>query len=282
MHEQLSDAALPKASKLAVVMHLMRSGWRPRRQMTRASSYQRGGEKVFWCGDSLGASTSYFLALARAEAILARHSPEFSIHHRMPDTYYRALLLLTSPSSIDRFRSIISSASIGSLGAAHFQDILADVSLEDPSALEDMPPLAEERSLDDMPELSDDQAEALAAQIAGGAIPAEKVDLRCTVNIGVPTGASSASGFPAELLEVKVLFDNCSHRSGNQRMYAACNVHRACYKYKQVRQFPSMREGLAFMAAWAVSASCLEVDAHKAFNPSESDVNKMLPYVHVD
>jgi hypothetical protein len=76
--------------------------------------------------------------------------------------------------------------------------------------------------------------------------------------------------------------DNCSHRSGNQRMYAACNVHRACYKYKQVRQFPSMREGLAFMAAWAVSASCLEVDAHKAFNPSESDVNKMLPYVHVD
>ena len=37
-----------------------------------------------------------------------------------------------------------------------------------------------------------------------------------------------------------------------------------------------MREGLAFMAAWVVSASCLEVDAHKAFNPSESEVNDIL------
>ena len=150
-------------------------------------------------GENLGASMLHFLALARADVILARHLPEFSIHHRMPETYYRALLLLTSPSSLEGFRRLLASASMGSFGAAHFEGLLADVSPEDASALGDMPPADEELSLEDVPELSDAQAEVLAAQMAGGVLPAGMVDLKRTVEISVPSGASSASGVPATL-----------------------------------------------------------------------------------
>jgi hypothetical protein len=62
-------------------------------------------------------------------------------------------------------------------------------------------------------------------------------------------------------------------------MYAACHVHDKCFKYRQVCRFTSIQEGLAFLAAWAVSASRLEVGKHKAFDPSAIEVSDMLAHV---
>ena len=59
----------------------------------------------------------------------------------------------------------------------------------------------------------------------------------------------------------KVAFDNASHSSGNRRGYVKCMRHSpppeghcACYRYRELRKFPSQKRCVAYLAAWSWEA----------------------------
>ena len=81
---------------------------------------------------------------------------------------------------------------------------------------------------------------------------------------------------------VSVKLDNASHTSGHQRMYVACTfaAHRPCFRYAVVHKFPSIRHGVAELAAWAVEPSARPKDwskaEHLAFSPAADAVNQLM------
>ena len=128
--------------KLTVIMYLAADGWLPHEPDVESESYY--GEGLAKRFELLHTRPkSYFVALAKAPAIFQKLNGLESvpcIHHGMSDSYYKALLTLTTAADLAKLDSILAAAAdIYALADKTFGDLLkADQGDEDePLALED-------------------------------------------------------------------------------------------------------------------------------------------------
>ena len=265
----LSGKPLLTWGKLDMMLMLARRGWTPA-ALQHGDYYELDGEKLYQLDPTK--PKLYFAALLDSAAIVARlPATEMQlpcIYHGFPAAYYQVLLTVTDPSKLQAMLALLDE--VGARGAAtsnKFQMLLG----EGPHSLDEELPPQPRAALMPLPPLDHEAVLAthkVAWQVVR-AIPEKMVDI--TEQWRVKVGST--------LVSVKL--DNASHASGHQRMYVACAcaAHRPCFKYAVVHQFPSVRRGVAMLAAWATEPSTRPKDwskaEHLAFAPAADVVDRL-------
>ena len=253
-------------------------GWRAHADEDAALGYHASGDAlVFDCG--INRPKSYFAVLASIESILSKmeqcEDAVPVVYHGMTDSYYRALMSLSSRSDMLKLQGILDvTANVLTIKDNEFAVLLHGTGDEgdEPPVSEDLPALL------DMPRPSDEDMRSLhrnAVAVLRG-LPHHLVDMRTSYS-------AERDGH-----RIIVHFDNCSHSSGKQRCYVSCThrLHQACFKYSIVDRFRSPQEAAAWLVLWAAHArhqpDSFTKDDHKRFAPADADVQALVPLMVED
>ena len=192
------------------------------------------------------------------------------IYHGMPSAYYHALLTVTDRGKLHALLAALEDAPSPTAVPAHRISEIADAvpEPEDDGA-------AGKPALCLPPPPMNEEAIRATHKVAWQVVhtkPENMVDIteHWKVQIGL------------EFISVRL--DNASHHSGIQRIYVTCccKRHRPCFKYANVTNFPTAREGVAWCAAWA--AEPLSRDKHwskaqhTSFAPDPAVVADLVPH----
>lgn len=211
-----------RASKLQLMAHLLRNGWRERAVVREP--FRRGSEQHFV--GSFRAATAYFRCLAEADRLFARGVGE--IHHMMRDAYYACLDVM----SADALAAMHARPDLRRLKRFHFLSLREGLHVDE--VLGRRPLAANGPQLAEDPSDSDAEAEVLR-EPAMAPVPVDRV----------PDPFQ-----PLFVRGVVIKFDRCSHVSGVQRGYIRCDEHPSCWRYAQVTGHPSKRHLAAYLFAW--------------------------------
>ena len=215
------DAAL---EKLELIHKLNYQGW--------VASYDapllltRGD--VTYPARNVFASKYYFMALLQRDEILSKGLA--FIHQHLTQSYYRMLIALKDLSRI----ALLSAAELENMSDADFKDIL------------DSTP-AGQLSLAFSSSRWTGGARRRIQDLNQATLP---VPAPPHVIVPVPFDAPIEAVIRDE--HVKVLFDGCSHATGNQRAFLYCKRHQRCRLYRFPHLFASRNHCVAFLMAWPI------------------------------
>ena len=223
----------------------------------------------------LGRSKKYLEALVDSTFLFGRGAPE--IHHDKPEAYYECLYKLKDLAALHR------RPDFATLGQRQFQALLRG----------DLPEVDMPAALGDVLEPDVEPPDRLA--IADGAVSGDEdanvepapvpvapgVLVPVAMAVGVPNAFELLA--PVHFEGLTCRFDNFSHTSGQLRCYVKClhSGHHACFRYAQTNQFPTTKELLAYLFAWAQLSSLDErmprgSHQERRCNPTPSQVRRIM------
>lgn len=238
-------------------------GWSPGAHALE--SHYPGAPKTYEL--AISRSKAYFCALVQAAEIFDRFPMAFgtlpAIIHGMPEAYYRFLLSRITL-DLGKLQAMLDNAA----------DVRAVVDTEEFKQLV----LADDASGLDAPSLTLADREDMSAmrRIAVSALH------------GIAHGHVDIAKRKFAIVDgerITVYFDNCSHQSGNPRIYGACQEkkrHHGCFKYRFLHQFPHEAYATAWIALWVQYAKGkpdLNKKQHLEHNPTPEEVARVLPSV---
>lgn len=241
---------LSSASKLQLLVQLVREGWHARG--LALEPYLPGSAREVSL-NMLLRSKRYFEALVDAERLFARGAPR--ICHNMPEGYYTCLFELNDLVSLHARPDLLT------MGNRHFRELLA----------------GREPEVAPLRALADEQLEADEADEAEGQPDAGVGSEPPPAAIVSAMPAAMAIGLPDLNDELRPImfgaytarFDRWSHSSGVLRCYIKCAnpEHRSCFRYMQMNQYPTRNAVLARLFAWAelgAEGSGMQRNAHQS------------------
>jgi len=276
------DRSMDAASccKLSCIMMMGSMGWKASDDCGALTYFCHGSSREFAL--DAGRPKSYFSVLAKADKILGKLGILESlpvIHHGMKDSYYKALLRLTSGKDLAKLDALMAAAAdVKALPDKAFAALLPEQGEEEPCSVEVQDEDAILAPLLDRPlQLQNTGADMstlhsnVFAVLRG--LPRESIDLRSAM-------AADVHGH-----RLVVHFDNFSHSSGKQRCYISCPspFHNACFKYAVVDKFPSKELASAWLMLWADHARRQPCDFtkkdHEGYVPGQEAVEELAAAV---
>lgn len=228
---------LPSASKLDLVLHLLRDGFTPS-DAIEGPHLPHDGKK--FVPSMLARSRHYLLCMAQSEMLFGLGLDQ--IHPGRPNEYYHCLLELP----IAALLQIHQRADFAKLNNLHFRQLRSgfEVSSALVCAARAGPQEDALEPIED--EVSDVEDELAAPPLADDTVKVADVFR------------------PATIRGTRILFDYFSHCSGIQRAYARCRVHERCFRYAQCNRFPRRTQLVAYLYAWQLLGARLDRTGHQS------------------
>ena len=245
-------AASTSDNKLALFLALRRAGWIAIGGPLAA--HRPGGIK---CIDNamLPRSMLYLKAMLGAAELFSKGLDR--IEHYMTASYYKCILVLKD------LRGFSHRADFKSLRDADFKQICASGDALRAICAED----------------AEECVALVDARVDDDGDGDELFDPLEMFDAALPSEAQRCKLFGMKLHGRTVRFDGGRHQSGHQRGYITCSrnhIHDGCYKYRQVKEFPSHSDCAAWLFLWDQLGSDMPTrHEHYAFDPPPAMVAKV-------